>query len=365
MIAVIADDFTGAAELAGISLRYGLKVDVFLSDVVATDADVIIVCTDSRSLNNAAAKQVTANAVTNLLQLKPLFIYKKIDSVLRGYVLDEINVQLQQTNLQKALIVPANPSLGRTIVNGEYFINRTRINETGFANDPEFPITNAAVVKMIGNDAVKVLKHTGELPAKSIVIGEAETADDIKSWATVMDNTWMLAGAGDFYMALLQKQYKEQAQLKPTMLSPHLYVCGTAFDERKEFVKALDKKENCVAYLQEAVNEEWLNKTAGIIKEQQRLVIAIDNSTIAALELRTIMATVVKNIIRKENIKEIFIEGGSTAAAILQELNIKELKPVDEFQRGVVRMKAADLFITVKPGSYQLPEEITNIYFTN
>ena len=73
----------------------------------------------------------------------------------------------------------------------------------------------------------------------------------------------------------------------------------------------------------------------------------------------------VKEIIRRENIKEVFIEGGSTAAAILQELNIKGLKPVNELQRGVVRMKADDLFITVKPGSYQLPGEITNIYFTN
>ena len=69
MIAVIADDFTGAAELAGISLRYGLSVEVFLNNVTATDADVIVVCTDSRSLNNTNAKEVTAKVVKNVLQL--------------------------------------------------------------------------------------------------------------------------------------------------------------------------------------------------------------------------------------------------------------------------------------------------------
>ena len=202
MIAVIADDFTGAAELAGISLRYGLSVEVFLNNVTATEADVIVVCTDSRSLNNTNAKEVTAKVVKNILQLNPSFIYKKIDSVLRGHVLDEINIQLQQTGLKKVLILPANPSLGRTISNGEYFINGVRINKTGFATDPEFPIKNSSVVEMIGNDEVKVLKHTDVLPAKGIAIGEAETVNDMKSWAAVIDNTWMLAGAGDFYTAI-------------------------------------------------------------------------------------------------------------------------------------------------------------------
>ena len=50
--------------------------------------------------------------------------------------------------------------------------------------------------------------------------------------------------------------------------------------------------------------------------------------------------------------------------AILEELKISKLTPVNELQRGVVRMKAIDLLITVKPGSYQLPEELLKHYFT-
>jgi uncharacterized protein YgbK (DUF1537 family) len=74
------------------------------------------------------------------------------------------------------------------------------------------------------------------------------------------------------------------------------------------------------------------------------------------------MAKAAKMIIEKENIKEVFIEGGSTAAAMLKELGIKKLAPVNELQRGVVRMKANNLFITVKPGSYELPAEIKDLY---
>jgi hypothetical protein len=142
------------------------------------------------------------------------------------------------------------------------------------------------------------------------------------------------------------------------MQLPHLYVCGTAFKERKEFIKKL----NCVSWLPEVVNEEWLKKTGDIIKNKQKAVIAIDDSKDAALSLRNKMAKAVKEIVKRETIKEIFIEGGSTAAAVLEELNIKKLSPVNELQRGVVRMKANNLFITVKPGSYQLPEEILGLY---
>jgi len=74
------------------------------------------------------------------------------------------------------------------------------------------------------------------------------------------------------------------------------------------------------------------------------------------------MAKAVKEIVVRENVKEIFIEGGSTAAAVLEELGITKLTPVNELIRGVVRMKAGDLFITVKPGSYQLPSEIIELY---
>jgi D-threonate/D-erythronate kinase len=358
MIAIIADDFTGAAELAGISLRYGLSVAVHLDSVIDAATDVAIVSTDSRSMQKAAAIYCTADAVEAILQFKPSLVYKKIDSVLRGYVIDEAKVQMELSEKNKIFICPANPSLQRTISNGEYFINEKKITETDFINDPEFPIRSAKVTAMVNDETVQVLKHDDWLPVEGIVIGEAESTEDVKAWAAAIDESWMLAGAGDFYTALLEKKYQAQPQPKFQMQSPHLYVCGTAFAERKEFIKKTD----CCAYLPDIIDEEWLQQTCNILKEKRKTVIAIDESTESALVLRTAMAKAVKEIVVRENIKEIFIEGGSTAAAVLEELNIKKLIPVNELSRGVVRMKANDLFITVKPGSYQLPDEIVNLY---
>jgi D-threonate/D-erythronate kinase len=77
------------------------------------------------------------------------------------------------------------------------------------------------------------------------------------------------------------------------------------------------------------------------------------------------MATAVKRVIEKTGVKDVFIEGGSTAAEIINELGITQLLPIEEWQRGVVRMKAGELFITVKPGSYDLPSQIKTIYSSN
>ncbi len=358
MIAVIADDFTGAAELAGISLRYRLAVSVHLDNEIDVDADVVIISTDSRSMQKAAAIYCTADAVETVIKYEPSLLYKKIDSVLRGYVIDEIKVQMELCEKRKAFILPANPSLQRTISNGEYFINEKRITETDFINDPEFPVNSANVISMLRDETVQVLKHDDWLPVEGIVVGEAESIVDIECWKAVIDESWMLAGAGDFYTALLQKKYQLKEQQTFNLHSPHLYVCGTALGDRKEFIK----KTNCCSFLPENVTEEWLEQTGNIIKQYGKAVIAIDGSNESAVVLRTAMAKAVKEIVARETVKEIFIEGGSTAAAVLEALGIKKLTPVNELSRGVVRMNAGDLFITVKPGSYQLPEEILKLY---
>jgi uncharacterized protein YgbK (DUF1537 family) len=265
---------------------------------------------------------------------------------------------MELSKKNKVLILPANPSLQRTISNGGYFIEGKKITETAFINDPEFPISSARVAAMVNDETVQVLKHNDWLPVEGIVIGETESSEDIKAWIEAIDESWLLAGGGDFYKALLEEKYKTQPQQKFKLGSPHLYVCGTAFKDRKQFIK----KSDCCTYLTEDIDEEWLQQTCDIIREKNKAIIAIDESNQSAVSLRASMAKAVAAIVVRENIKEIFIEGGSTAAAVLEALNIKKLIPVNELSRGVVRMKAGDLFITVKPGSYQLPEEILKLY---
>ena len=94
MILVIADDFTGAAEMAGICLGYGLKVSLCLGSLTDCNAEVLVISTDSRSMKKEAALSVVERITLQALQMKPDFVYKKIDSVLRGFVSEELTLQL-------------------------------------------------------------------------------------------------------------------------------------------------------------------------------------------------------------------------------------------------------------------------------
>ena len=110
----------------------------------------------------------------------------------------------------------------------------------------------------------------------------------------------------------------------------------------------------------------WLQQCNEVLAQKQKAIIAFNSEAIpvdtSAADLRSVMAKAVKAVVDQNKISELFIEGGSTATAILQELGINRLSPVHELKRGVVRMKANNLYITVKPGSYELSNEIKELF---
>ena len=84
MIAVIADDFTGAAEIGGLAFSFGYKVAIITNFNKVPQVDVLVVATDLRSCTAEFAAKESERITSKLLELNPELIYKKIDSVLRG-----------------------------------------------------------------------------------------------------------------------------------------------------------------------------------------------------------------------------------------------------------------------------------------
>ncbi|MCH5720199.1 four-carbon acid sugar kinase family protein [Niabella hibiscisoli] len=236
MIVVIADDFTGAAELAGISLGYGLKASLCLDGSLQGDADVYIISSDSRSMKKDEALRAVKSATIAAASQKPHLLFKKIDSVLRGYVADELNVQMELLGVNKALILPANPSLGRTIRNGQYFIDGIKISETSFAKDPEFAILSSGVVDMLGSPA-KILEKGEELE-DGLNIASAATTEEVDRWAAEVNASCIAAGSGDFFDALLKRRYSKNTNTgQPLLSNAHVYVSGTSFAKSVELIR--------------------------------------------------------------------------------------------------------------------------------
>jgi len=384
MIAVIADDLTGAAELGGIGLRYNLAVEIATSVNTASKADLLIIATDTRSMPKELALKEMELVTKKLKEIRTDTIFKKVDSVLRGHVISEIKVHLQKLGLEKALLVPANPAFGRTINNGRYFINGKPIHLTSFAHDPEFAITSSRVQHMLRVDEKEVHLRgvTDPLPDLGISVGECTTNEDLLNWASRADENTLLAGGAGFFIALLESlglNEELKTDIQPDeLIYPALFVCGSTHDESRQSIKKIKDSGGPVSYMPcdiikaespvDSLFELWADEIVSLLNSHKKAIIAIDEYatkgiTITAADLRDKKAKVVEMLFRKTAIKELLVEGGSTAAAIINRLNFNSFSPIKELGPGVIKMKVDttdDLFLTLKPGSYKWPSFIWN-----
>lgn len=374
MIAVIADDLTGAAEIGGIALRYNLTVEVVSALQYAKKADVIVVNANTRSLTEEQARAVIKSIFTDLQKLNPQLVFKKIDSVLRGHVLPEIEEQMLTSGKRKALILAASPALGRAIKKGHYYVEGKPIHETGFAQDPEYPAKSSSVKDLLRVTSsvfpVHVQHHESTLPAIGVTVGELETFDDFNHWLKHTNHDVALAGSSAFFNALLAQRYtnlsanrKERLMLK----SPIIYVCGSKFDKSIQLVKQAQQQE-VVSYMptalaydvknQATLLKQWQQEIIQILQSKSKVIIAVNTLEQAQEakpeDIKNLMAGVLEMVLQEVKVKEFIIEGGATASAILDKLKINRLLMVQEIAQGLTRSIAKDqkINITLKPGSY-------------
>jgi len=382
VIVVIADDFTGAAELGGIGLQFGLTVEVNTEVNVHSTAGLLIVATDTRSLKIKQALAIMEQVTRQVALLKPRLVFKKVDSVLRGHVVPELMVHLGLLNRIGAILAPANPALGRTISNGHYFINGQPLHLSGFATDPDFPAKTSSLQEMLGQGNVPLIIQQVNEPLKhaGIIVAEAETDADLQDWAAKADEGWLLAGGSGFFSAVLKNKYGEPKELlkrEPDYQeTPLLMVCGTTFFKSVETIAALKRKGGWVSYMPEAIVREtdpagnlfdgWCNEIVFFAKTFGKAIIAVDADmaerwSVNPDNIRAKISVVVKKVLAQIAIKELLIEGGSTAFAVLKHINCTKFYPVEEISPGVIRMIMAGRDgqrLTIKPGSYSWPPHI-------
>lgn len=195
---IIADDITGAAEIAGIAFERGQQVRLVCSGSVCCDhvaAQTIVMATDTRSMSEVEAAAETQR-IASAISHQPSAIFKKTDSALRGHVVAELTTLMAAAGYQRAVYLPANPSKGRIIRQGIYYINNVPLHETAFSYDPEFP-AKTSVMKERFPDA----------EANGIIMPNAESMDDIQRViAEYNDGKTIFAGAADLFTALLPPQ---------------------------------------------------------------------------------------------------------------------------------------------------------------
>ncbi len=377
-ILVIADDFTGAAEIGGLAHLFGLsvKMQTSLSDAGAPKDDVLVLDTNTRSLNPSDAYKTIITLLDQLDLSAFDFVYKKVDSVLRGPIIPEIRAILSQLDLNHAILVSANPSKGRIIKNGIYYINRTPIDQTEFQFDPEYPRKSSFVQDLVRNISDNTIS---DLPYKednhNIEIPDAYSEDNLNEIVSRLSENSLAAGGADFFTSILRNKLNLKQSIKtaytPGRGKKH-FVIGTRSENGIDTINTLQQYGYTCLYLpgksldKKAVYEEFIDGIVETIEKGGPLIIArpeIELSGPMALgKITELLSGSAAKIINKCNTgDEIFIEGGETASTIIRNQNtILRIKEV--LGAGVVKLELINsgISLIVKPGSYPWPENFFN-----
>ena len=145
-IDVLADDFTGAMDAGVQFAKAGLSTTLALRTRWRGGAQVQVISSDSRDVDPHAARACLRQAL-ELLRRGPVF--KKIDSTMRGHIGMEIEVTLEATGRERAVVCPALIQQGRRVRDGRLYVGEQLLAESVFARDPAWPATSSEMRDLV------------------------------------------------------------------------------------------------------------------------------------------------------------------------------------------------------------------------
>lgn len=154
----VADDLTGATDLALMLARGGMKVvqttglpDV---DLDLNDADAVVVALKSRTIPAAdavAQSRAAAEALKTAGARQLFFKYcSTFDSTDAGNIGPVIEALLEVTGADVTIACPAFPANGRTVYRGHLFVGDRLLSESSMKDHPLTPMRDADLVRVLG-----------------------------------------------------------------------------------------------------------------------------------------------------------------------------------------------------------------------
>ncbi|CAM5299326.1 3-oxo-tetronate kinase [Streptomyces purpurascens] len=168
----IADDFTGATDLANNLVRAGMRV-VQLIDTPpagaaqAIDADAVVIALKSRTVPAADAVEASLRALAWLRSMGAEQIYFKycstFDSTPAGNIGPVTEALMDALGTDFTVATPAFPDNGRTIFKGHLFVGDVLLSESGMRHHPLTPMTDSNLVSVLGAQTTRevgLVDHT-------------------------------------------------------------------------------------------------------------------------------------------------------------------------------------------------------------
>lgn len=182
LLGCIADDFTGATDLANTLVRHGMRtvqlIGVPAKGTSAPDADAVVIALKTRSCPvPEAVSQSLAAARWLETQRVCQYFFKycsTFDSTDRGNIGPVADALLETVGDDFAIACPAFPATGRTIYNGHLFVGDRLLSESGMKDHPLTPMTDADLVRVLGRQTPR---RVGLVPFTTVARGKSAIAE--------------------------------------------------------------------------------------------------------------------------------------------------------------------------------------------
>lgn len=152
----IADDFTGATDLANNLVRSGfrvIQVNGLPDGPLHGPADAVVVALKSRTIAAQEAVVQSRQALAWLLAAGAQQVYFKycstFDSTSAGNIGPVAEALMEALGTDFTIATPAFPDNGRTVFKGHLFVGDQLLSESGMAHHPLTPMTDSNLVRLL------------------------------------------------------------------------------------------------------------------------------------------------------------------------------------------------------------------------
>ncbi len=246
LLGAIADDFTGATDLANNLVRAGMRVVQTIgvpSQPLAADVNAVVVALKSRTAPTAEAVAESLQALRWLQAAGARQIYFKycstFDSTPEGNIGPVTDALMQALGTKFTVATPAFPDNQRTVFKGYLFVGDVLLNESGMQNHPLTPMADPNLLRVlqpqtahrvglidyrtVGAGAEAIAARVADLQAEGvgIAIVDAVSNDDLVRMGPAFAGLPLVTGGSGLAIGLPQNFGIQASSRASTLPAAH------------------------------------------------------------------------------------------------------------------------------------------------
>ncbi|MGZ5074188.1 MAG: 3-oxo-tetronate kinase [Usitatibacter sp.] len=404
LLGCIADDFTGATDLANNLVRSGMRVVQTIGvpeGALDEEVDAVVVALKSRTIpaSEAVAKSLAALRWLRGEGVRQVYFKycSTFDSTPRGNIGPVTEALMDALGARFTIACPAFPENRRTVFKGYLFAGDVPLNESGMENHPLTPMTDANLVRVlqaqvkrkvglvdyavVARGAEAISRRIAELEGEGVAIAivDAISDEDLRRLGPALKDlplvtagsgvaiglpaNWGIApGAGAAALppatgraAILSGSCstatRAQVQAFIATGAPALALDPLAFSSAEEAIEETLRWTD-TAPVRETVLVYSTADPAEVKRVQDRL-----GAGEAGAIVEGVMAGIARGLVAR-GVRRLVVAGGETSGAVVQGLGVERLRIGPQVDPGVpwcaARSSAADgmIHLALKSGNF-------------